>query len=324
MLAANSRAYIGLDAVTELAKYSDIPSVVDSLEDTSTTSALSANQGYVLNQLISDLGGGSSMYAFAPSWFFTTSQTWRAPVAGTYEIIAVGKGGNGGICGIYTGTWSSGYPEPYSIGGGGGGAGGIGVYIGKLTPNESVSVVISTSGQVTINSGWIIANPGGNGADGQVTTSRSSVSLSSAGGAAGTVSGTKLTYSYKGSAGGSLTSDDMLTKQNNGNCKPGGAGGSVGICFGQPYVRENAGMGAFFAEVVDGSPIYKRETTGEISALDNTVPRSSSFGGGGCGGFGGMYYRTNTAGSYTSYYTQGNTYGSGGAACAMISLLSAD
>lgn len=62
VLAANTKAFIGLDSVTELAKMSDIPSipdipdVIDNLTSSSTTDALSANQGRILKSLIDSSG----------------------------------------------------------------------------------------------------------------------------------------------------------------------------------------------------------------------------------------------------------------------------
>lgn len=79
VVAANTKAFIGLDSVTELAKMSDLPSipdipdVVDNLTSSSTTDALSANQGRALKSLIGAIGekglpvisnGNSANFAF--------------------------------------------------------------------------------------------------------------------------------------------------------------------------------------------------------------------------------------------------------------------
>lgn len=64
IVASNNKAFIGLNSVTELAKISDIPSipdipsVINSLTSSSTTDALSANQGQALKTLIDSVGSG--------------------------------------------------------------------------------------------------------------------------------------------------------------------------------------------------------------------------------------------------------------------------
>lgn len=58
-MAGPSKIWAGLSSVTELAKKSDIPTVINSLSSTSTNSALSAYQGKVLNDKIA--GSSSSI-----------------------------------------------------------------------------------------------------------------------------------------------------------------------------------------------------------------------------------------------------------------------
>ena len=53
-MASPNRIWAGLNTVKELAKKTDIPSVINSLTSSSTTAALSANQGRLLNQSVSN------------------------------------------------------------------------------------------------------------------------------------------------------------------------------------------------------------------------------------------------------------------------------
>ena len=53
-MASPNHIWAGLNTVKELAKKADIPSVINNLTSSSTTAALSANQGRLLNQSVSN------------------------------------------------------------------------------------------------------------------------------------------------------------------------------------------------------------------------------------------------------------------------------
>lgn len=81
-MASPSHIWAGLNDVTELAKMSDIPGIVDDLTSASTTDALSANQGNVLKELIDSIGG--SIERIATNDKLTAYRTGTA--SKTYDI----------------------------------------------------------------------------------------------------------------------------------------------------------------------------------------------------------------------------------------------
>ncbi len=90
----------------------------NTLTSTSTTEALTAAQGKVLNDAISSAGGSGVA-------LLTTSGSWTAPKTGTYKVTIVGGGGNGtangngGTAGmVVSNIWNftAGQVFPYTIG----------------------------------------------------------------------------------------------------------------------------------------------------------------------------------------------------------------
>lgn len=73
-MAGSSKIWAGLSSVTELAKKSNIPAIVNNLSSTSTTSALSAYQGKVLNDKMSQVG----------------SVSWSTLASGSYNLQNTG------------------------------------------------------------------------------------------------------------------------------------------------------------------------------------------------------------------------------------------
>ena len=247
---------------------------------------------------------GPSYNKYLPTWLFTSSGKWSVPLDGTYMVICIGKGGDGGS-GSSTGDTTRWCAAP----GSGGGGAGVGIYIGAFSAKSSQTITISDT-KTCFNTNWIIANCGKNGTDGTREYYNSASSISIAGGAGGTVSGSHVTASYPGIAGETVTSYAFNSSV------LGGKGGSAGIILAYPGINGTAGIGVLPGACTNG-------TDGRAKNNGNSYTSKGGAGGMfGAGGSGG-----GAAGACVDYPSDtaevNATGGKGGQAAVLIQFLDA-
>ena len=267
---------------------------------------------FVTKDEIEDIGGGVSMYNFLPSWFFDTSGTFTCPVTGTYQVICVGKGGDGGR----GGTESTQYSDEYRCScGAGGGAGAVSVYIGELVANAQYPINITEAATI-FNNDWLIANAGGKGQDRIriYDPSSSERQQTVTGGVGGTCGGTHLTAQYPGLAGESWSGSIIA----NGTIEP-RKGGSCSVYLTSPGINGGAGVGVMPGTYQNGTASYSARGDSDPptrNVRQTGIPYGAMYGGGGMGGgFAG------TTGDYRYSSQSGGDAGKGGPAICLISFI---
>ena len=248
------------------------------------------------------------MYNFLPSWFFDASGTFTCPVTGTYQVICVGKGGDGGDGqGLFAVTSST----DWICCGTGGGAGGVAIYLGELQASQTYPITISDT-STNFNNGWLIANAGGNGEEGlrrhRPTGSDRTANLS--GGAGGSCSGTHVTAQYPGFSGedytGTLTYTDVIEPRKGGSCS---------IYLSNPGINGKAGVGVMYGSVINGTS-SSASADGVIRA-ECGIAYGAMYGGGGMGGGCAAHYNSRAS----SGSARNGTGGKGGPAICLISFI---
>lgn len=247
---------------------------------------------YVSEALSSSLSSGYQRYL--PTQAFTMSGTWTPQVDGTYMIICVGKGGDGGPGESATGHRYNGYA------GSGGGGGGVGIYIGEFKSGNSYPITISDT-STSFNTDWIVANAGGNG---RGITHNESEDMTLQGGSGGIVTGTHLTATYNGESG------ETKTGYVYGGVEPGGRGGSAGCVLSIPGINHTAGIGCLPSDVSNG---INGSAQDEYHNYISEKGYGGMFGAGGSGGGGAQ---ATMDGSHSNA-----TGGKGGAAIVLIQFL---
>lgn len=155
---------------------------------------------------------------FLPMRVITTTGTYTPEKTGTYKVICVGAGGDGG------------YGATSSPGGGGGGGGGVAIKDIRLVRGTNYNVTVSTTASFAAGTTTISATRGGSG-------------TYSSGGSGGTASGGD--YNYPGTAGSNVRAQGQAP-----------TGGSVGVVISGLTTTPPSYFGTLIISASDPSRTY--------------------------------------------------------------------